>query len=96
MNPYALKDRFGGRLTFWGGLGSQSLVPHGTPGEVRAEVRRLAAHMRRGGGFILSTAKPLQPETPVENAVALLEEFIALGGGAPAPRACVSAEKTAR
>jgi uroporphyrinogen decarboxylase len=87
MDPYELKDRFGGRLTFWGGIGSQSIVPHGTPAELRAEVRRLAAHMRRGGGYVLSTAKPLQPETPVENAVALLEEFIALGEARPvAPR----------
>lgn len=84
MSPYELKDRFGDRLTFWGGLGSQSIVPRGTPAELREEIRRLAAHMRRGGGYILATAKPLQPETPVENAVAALEEFIALGEERPA------------
>ena len=31
MNPYALKRRFGADLTFWGGLGSQSTIPFGTP-----------------------------------------------------------------
>jgi uroporphyrinogen decarboxylase len=79
MSPYGLKDRFGDRLTFWGGIGSQSIIPLGTPGDLRREIPRLAAHMRKGGGYILSCAKTLQPETPVENAVAIFEEFLALG-----------------
>ena len=41
--------------------------------------KRLAAHMRKGGGHILAGAKALQPETPTENAAAVLEEFVALG-----------------
>lgn len=73
MNPYELKKRFGDKITFWGCLGSQSTLPFGTPGEVRDEVRRLRREMGRGGGFILAPAKPLQPETPTENAVALIE-----------------------
>ncbi len=79
MNPYELKDRFGDQLTFWGGLGSQSIIPFGTPEALREEIHKLAAYMRRGGGYILACAKDLQPETPTENAAAVLEEFIALG-----------------
>ncbi|MDP7742738.1 MAG: uroporphyrinogen decarboxylase family protein [Lentisphaeria bacterium] len=79
MNPYTLKDRFGEQLTFWGGLGSQSIIPNGTPQELRTEIKRLAAHMRQGGGYILAGAKDLQPETPTANAAAILEEFTALG-----------------
>ena len=54
---------------------SQSTMPFGTPGEIRAEVRRLCREMGRGGGFILSPAKWLQPETPFENAAAAFEAF---------------------
>ena len=79
MNPYELKNEYGDRLTFWGGLGSQSVIPFGTPDELRAEIRRLAAEMTRDGGYILSPAKALLPETPTQNAVAILEEFIAAG-----------------
>jgi len=79
MNPYELKDRFGDQLTFWGGLGSQSIIPFGTPEALREEIRKLCAYMRRGGGYILEPAKALLPETPTENAAAILEEFIALG-----------------
>jgi uroporphyrinogen decarboxylase len=77
MNPYELKKAWGDRLTFWGGLGSQSTIPFGTPDEVRAEIRRLRGEMGRGGGYILAPAKPLRPETPTENAVAIFEEFTA-------------------
>lgn len=79
MNPYALKARFGNRITFWGGLGSQSIIPFGTPDELRAEVRKLAGEMTQGGGYVLAPAKALLNETPTENAVALIEEFLSVG-----------------
>jgi len=75
MNPYDLKARWGDKLTFWGGLGSQSTLAQGTPGDVRAEVARLCREMPRGGGYILAPAKPLQPGMPIENAVAVVEAF---------------------
>jgi len=75
MNPYELKKRWGDHITFWGGLGSQSIVPFGTPDEITAEVRKLCCEMGKGGGFIISTAKSLQPETPTENAAAVVEAF---------------------
>ena len=80
MNPYELKRRFGDRITFWGGLGSQSVIPFGTPDEIRAEVARLCCEMGKGGGYILSPAKPLQPETPTQNAAAIVESFLQQAG----------------
>ena len=75
MNPYDLKRRWGDKIAFWGGLGSQSILPFGTPGQIWAEVRRLKSEMGRGGGYILAPAKSLQPETPTANAVAAVEAF---------------------
>lgn len=80
MNPYELKRTFGDRITFWGGLGSQSTIPFGTPQEIKAEVKRLCREMGRGGGYILAPAKALQPETPTENAAAVVEAFLAETG----------------
>ncbi len=77
MNPDALKKAWGDKITFWGCLGTQRLIPFATPDEIRAEIRRLRRAMSRGGGFILAPAKPLRPETPTENAVAVVEEFLA-------------------
>jgi len=75
MDPYELKRDYGDKITFWGGLGSQSVLPFGTPEQIRAEVRRLCREMGRGGGYILGPAKALQPETPTLNAVAAIEAF---------------------
>lgn len=76
MNPYGLKQAWGDRITFWGGLGSQSTIPFATPDGLRSEIRRLRREMSRGGGYILAPAKPLRTETPTANAVAIVEEFL--------------------
>ena len=76
MNPYELKRKWGDKITFWGGLGTQSTIPFSAPGEIRGEIRRLRSEMSRGGGYILAPAKPLRPETPTANAVAVVEEFL--------------------
>ena len=75
MSPYALKRRWGDKITFLGGLGSQSTIPFGTPQEIRDEVKRLCVEMGRGGGYILHPAKSIQPGTPMKNAVAVFEAF---------------------
>ena len=77
MDPYVLKKAWGDKITFWGGLGSQSTIPFATPAEIRQEIQRLRSEMGTGGGYILAPAKPLRPETPTENAVAVVEEFLA-------------------
>ena len=46
-------------------------------GRLREEIRRLRREMSKGGGYILAPAKPLRTETPTENAVAVVEEFLA-------------------
>ncbi len=75
MRPYDLKRQWGDKITFWGCLGSQSMIPNGTPAELRAEIAKLCREMGKGGGYILAPAKPLQPETPTANAVAIIEAF---------------------
>ena len=77
MNPYDLKAAWGDKITFWGGLGSQSTIPFAEPEVVKQEIRHLRNEMGKGGGYILAPAKPLRPETPTENAVAIIEEFLA-------------------
>jgi len=75
MNPYELKKKFGDRITFWGCLGTQSIIPFGTAEEIVAEIDKLCAEMGKGGGYILAPTKPLQGDTPVENAVAIIDRL---------------------
>jgi len=76
MNPYALKKAYGDRITFHGGLGSQTTIPFGTPSSIRAEIGKLCREMGRGGGYILKPAKAVRDETPLENALAVLDAFV--------------------
>jgi hypothetical protein len=74
MDPQTLKDRFGAKLTFWGGgVDTQKTLPFGTPDAVRREVRARIAIFNRGGGFVFNTVHNVQANTPPENLVALYE-----------------------
>lgn len=71
MEPERLKQAFGDRLTFYGGVDTQVLLPRGTPEEVEASVREVIGVLGRGGGYILSAAHTLQEDVPPENVVAM-------------------------
>jgi uroporphyrinogen decarboxylase len=73
MDPYEMKRQWGGRLTFWGGVSTQRLLPYGTPDEVRAEARKLMREVGRGGGYILSPAHEVPGDVRPENLLALIE-----------------------
>jgi uroporphyrinogen decarboxylase len=75
-NPYDLKQKYGDKITFWGGLGSQNMIPFGSPSEIKEEVRHLCRDMSKGGGYILGPAKEIQPETPDVNVAAVVEAFL--------------------
>lgn len=79
MCPTSLKDRYGGRLTFWGGgMDTQQVLPFGTPGDVRSMVRDRMQIFGRGGGFVFSAVHNIQVGVPVANLLALfdaIEEF---------------------
>ncbi|MCC7349246.1 MAG: hypothetical protein IT446_01635 [Phycisphaerales bacterium] len=74
MDPQVLKDRFGGRITFWGGgVDTQRVLPFGTPDEVRRQVRERLEVFSKGGGYVFNTIHNIQAKTPIENLVAMLE-----------------------
>lgn len=73
MEAQRLKDEFGERLAFHGGVDILRILPRGTVDEVRAEVARLVDTLGRGGGFVLCSSHHLQPDTPVENIVAMYD-----------------------
>jgi uroporphyrinogen decarboxylase len=73
MEPQVLKDAYGGRICLHGGICTQYLLPNGTPDEVREEVRRRAAILGAGGGYILAPCHVLQTDVPTENIRAMSE-----------------------
>jgi len=75
MDEEELVRRFGGRVSFCGGIDLQQLLARGTPQQVRDRVRRVLDLLGRpfGGGLIVSPANVLTPEIPWENLAALFE-----------------------
>ncbi|MCW5981446.1 MAG: hypothetical protein KIT09_25395 [Bryobacteraceae bacterium] len=73
MEPARLKREFGDRISFWGGIDSQRLLPHGSPDEVAAEVRRLFGILGESGGWILAAVHNIQPDVPPENVLAMFD-----------------------
>lgn len=73
MDIKNLKETYGDKITFWGGISTQQTLPYGTPDQVRAEARAVRELMARDGGYIFSPAQGIQSDVPVENLLALLE-----------------------
>jgi len=74
METGPLKDAYGDRLIFHGGVDNQHVLPHGTVDEVRQEVLDLYNTLGRDGrGFICCSCHNVQAGTPVENVLAMIE-----------------------
>ena len=74
MDTKELKKNFGKDITFYGGgVDTQQVLPHGTPQQVRDEVKRRVDDLAPGGGFIFNTVHNIQADVPPENIVAMWE-----------------------
>lgn len=65
--------RYSDRLSFWGGIGTQTTMPFGTPQEVGAKVREVHMQLGQHGGLLLAPSHILEPDVPWENVLAFVE-----------------------
>ena len=73
MDYNYIKREFGRHITFWGGIGTQDLLPFGTPEEVRKMAGEVIDTLGKGGGMIISPDQEIMADVPLENLVALVE-----------------------
>lgn len=74
MDPLRIKDEYKDKLTLWGTLGTQTLMPFGTPSEVRDFCMKMIDKAREdNGGLVLAPTHVLEPEVPFENILAFVE-----------------------
>lgn len=68
-----LQREYGNRLSFYGGISTQSVLPNGTPDEVRAATRRCAAALApEATGLLLGASHRMQSDIPAHNVEAML------------------------
>ena len=78
-DTFALKEQFGDRICFHGGIDVQQVLPNATVDEVRREVARRIYDLGRGGGYIIAPCHNINVDIPVENVVALFRAAQELG-----------------
>jgi uroporphyrinogen decarboxylase len=76
MDPETIRAKCKGRMAFCGLVSTQQTLPHGTVEECRAEARHRLDVIAKGGGYIFSPAHCIQPDTPLENILAIYEEAL--------------------
>ncbi len=75
MDIHVLADRYKDRLSFMGGVSTQTTLPFGTPTQVREEVRRCMEILGQNGGYIVSASHEIGSDCRMENLLAFLEEL---------------------
>ena len=73
MNPYELKKDFGSQITFHGAVDVQGWLQHANPEEISREINHLMDEVGRSGGYILAPCHNIQPDTPIENVLAIYD-----------------------
>ena len=68
-----LKAGFGDKITFWGGIDSQNILPFGSVKEVENEVKQRIRDLAPGGGFVLAAVHYVQPDVSPENILAMAD-----------------------
>ncbi len=68
-----LFERYGDKIAFWGGIGTQSTMPFGSPEDVRAKVRYVQETLGRNGSLLIAPSHILEPEVPWENVEAFID-----------------------
>jgi uroporphyrinogen decarboxylase len=71
-----LKQSFGNRLAYYGGISTQTVLPNGSPEDIKRAVQDCIRQLAPDGtGLILAPSHRMMTDIPLENVTALLDTF---------------------
>lgn len=73
MDFQEIYNKYGGKISFHGTIGTQTTMPFGTPEEVKEQVRKNLDIASKYGGLFVAPTHLLEPEVPWENIEAYVE-----------------------
>jgi uroporphyrinogen decarboxylase len=80
MNTAELKKKYGNRLIFHGGVDNQSVLPFGSPEDVKKETQNCLDTLGSDNkGYIVCSCHNVQAGTPIENITAMIETVLSAG-----------------
>ena len=71
-----LKRKYGPRLSFWGGIDTQHILPHGSTSDVKRVVQAMVRELNVDGGYVLTSVHNVQNDVPPQNIVAMFESAL--------------------
>ncbi len=66
-DPRELKDKYGNRISFFGGIDQQQLLPSGDIPAIRSEIKERITILGKNRGYLLAPAHILQPDVSPES-----------------------------
>jgi len=70
---HKIKAMYGDKLSFWGGISTQRLLPFATPEELVVEVKKIMQVVGKGGGFVAAPTHSIPGDVPAVNIHVLIE-----------------------
>jgi uroporphyrinogen decarboxylase len=80
VDPVKIKELYGDKIVLDGTIGTQTVIPFGTPEDVKGAVRERVQQLGRDGALILSPTHALEPEVPIENIIAFIDAIKEING----------------
>ena len=78
-DPQELKDRYGERICFFGGIDQQSLLPSGNLSAIRDEIKKRIGILGKNGGYLLAPAHILQADVSAGTVEAMIKTAMEFG-----------------
>jgi uroporphyrinogen decarboxylase len=77
MDLGGLKNKYGGRITFWGGgCDTQSVLPDSGPAGIEEHVRNQLAIMKGSGGFVFQAVHNILSNVPTGNIIRMFDTVL--------------------
>jgi uroporphyrinogen decarboxylase len=78
-DPQELKDRYGEKICFFGGIDQQELLPSGDLRKIRSEIKERIGILGKNRGYLLAPAHILQPDVSTESIEEMIKAAIEYG-----------------
>jgi uroporphyrinogen decarboxylase len=78
-DPQELKDKYGDRICFFGGIDQQELLPSGDINRIRDEIKNRIKILGKNQGYLLAPAHILQPDVSAETIEEMIRAAIEYG-----------------
>ena len=75
MDIYKIKNEYGSKITLMGNIDTQDFMKNATPIEIRLQTKKLITNLKKGGGYIFAASHTIQPDIPIENILAMVDEL---------------------